>query len=96
MPRRGRRRRTGWLPSLRGPRVDKASERNLRARGILPAGMFVVPAEGARLDQYGNMSRGQMIQILSGLGALEYRAGFKGNATQSARSWRRDTNWRTS
>ncbi|RWY40536.1 hypothetical protein EQH72_34015, partial [Pseudomonas aeruginosa] len=69
-----------------GPRVDKASERNLRARGILPAGMFVVPAEGARLDQYGNMSRGQMIQILSGLGALEYRAGFKGNATQSARS----------
>ncbi len=58
--------------------------------------MFVVPAEGARLDQYGNMSRGQMIQILSGLGALEYRAGFKGNATQSARSWRRDTNWRTS
>ncbi|WAB92492.1 hypothetical protein OSS47_00490 [Pseudomonas citronellolis] len=69
-----------------GPRVDKASERNLRARGILPAGMFIVPAEGARLDQYGNMSRGQMIQILSGLGALEYRAGFKGNATQSARS----------
>nr|WP_305846130.1 hypothetical protein [Pseudomonas aeruginosa] len=53
---------------------------------ILPAGSFVVPAEGARLDQYGNMSRGQMIQILSGLGALEYRAGFKGNATQSARS----------
>jgi len=69
-----------------GPRVEKASERNLRAKGILPAGMFIAPAEGARLDQYGNMSRGQMIQILSGLGALEYRAGFKGNATQSARS----------
>ncbi|MDF5999583.1 hypothetical protein P4050_14390 [Pseudomonas aeruginosa] len=67
--------------------MDKASERNLRARGILPAGMFVVPAEGARLDQYGNMSRGQMIQILSGLGALEYRAGFvKETSTQSARS----------
>ncbi|MDN6872934.1 hypothetical protein QO209_10800 [Pseudomonas citronellolis] len=69
-----------------GPRVDKASERNLRAKGILPRGMFIVPAEGARLDQYGNMSRGQMIQILSGLGALEYVAGFSGNATQSARS----------
>ncbi|MNN08353.1 hypothetical protein D3C81_1212060 [compost metagenome] len=69
-----------------GPRVDKASERNLRAKGILPTGKFIVPAEGARLDQYGNMSRGQMIQILSGLGALEHRAGFKGNATQSARS----------
>lgn len=69
-----------------GPRVDKTSERNLRAKGILPPGMFIVPGEGARLDQYGNMSRGQMIQILSGLGALEYTAGFKGNATQSARS----------
>lgn len=69
-----------------GPRVDKASERNLRAKGILPRGMFIVPAEGARLDQYGNMSRGQMIQILSGLGALEYVAGATQNATQSARS----------
>lgn len=69
-----------------GPRVDKASERNLRAKGILPRGMFIVPAAGARLDRYGNMSRGQMIQILSGLGALEYTAGFKGNATDSARS----------
>ncbi|WP_275629062.1 hypothetical protein [Pseudomonas sp. 273] len=69
-----------------GPRVDKASERNLRSKGILPKGMFIVPAEGARLDQYGNMSRGQMIQILSGLGALEYVAGATQNATQSARS----------
>ncbi|GLU38872.1 hypothetical protein [Pseudomonas sp. NBRC 100443] len=69
-----------------GPRVDKASERNLRAKGILPKGMFIVPAAGARLDQYGNMSRGQMIQILSGLGALEYREGSKHNATDSARS----------
>ncbi|MDF5937482.1 hypothetical protein P4234_00010 [Pseudomonas aeruginosa] len=65
--------------------MDKASERNLRARGILPAGMFVVPAEGARLDQYGNMSRGQMIRS-SPAWVPEYRAGFKGNATQSARS----------
>ncbi|WP_430318171.1 hypothetical protein [Pseudomonas nitroreducens] len=69
-----------------GPRVDKASERSLRAKGILPAGLFIVPGAGARLDQYGNMSRGQMIQILSGLGALERVSGFKGNATESARS----------
>lgn len=69
-----------------GPRVDKASERSLRSKGILPAGLFIVPGAGARLDQYGNMSRGQMIQILSGLGALEQTSGFKGNATQSARS----------
>lgn len=72
-----------------GPRVDKASERNLRSKGILPTGMFIVPAAGARLDQYGNMSRGQMIQILSGLRALEYKSGFKGNASDSARSIRK-------
>ncbi|WP_275628817.1 hypothetical protein [Pseudomonas sp. 273] len=69
-----------------GPRVDKASERNLRAKGILPKGMFIVPAEGARLDQYGNMGRGQMRQILSGLGAAEYTSGYRANATQSKRS----------
>lgn len=72
-----------------GPRVDKASERNLRSKGILPAGKFLVPGAGAKLDKYGNMSRGQIIQILSGLGAMEYRGGFKANATDSARSIRK-------
>lgn len=72
-----------------GPRVDKASERNLRSKGILPAGKFLVPGAGAKLDSYGNMSRGQIIQILSGLGAMEYRSGFKANATDSARSIRK-------
>jgi hypothetical protein len=34
---------------------------------ILPANWYVVPGPGATLDQYGNMSRGQVNQILSQL-----------------------------
>ncbi|MCY1286742.1 hypothetical protein D9M68_676870 [compost metagenome] len=72
-----------------GPRVDKKSESLLRAKGILPAGLFVVPATGAKLDQYGNLSRGQVIQILSGLGSAEGARGYTANATESARSLRK-------
>lgn len=49
----------------RTPRTYKNSEKMLRAAGILAAGYFTVPGAGARLDQYGNMSRGQIVQILS-------------------------------
>lgn len=37
----------------------------LRRAGILPPGMYTVPGKGASLDAYGNMSRGQIVQILS-------------------------------
>lgn len=47
------------------PRNYKRSEFMLRRQGILPDGLFTVPGKGARLDQYGNMSRGQIVQILS-------------------------------
>ncbi|MCH2341471.1 hypothetical protein ACGFZ7_16395 [Pseudomonas sp. NPDC047963] len=72
-----------------GPRVDKKSELLLRAKGILPAGKFIVPAAGARLDAYGNISRGQMIQILSGLSAIEGSAGYTANASGKWRSFRK-------
>lgn len=48
-----------------GPRPPKRSEKLLRARGILPPGMFTVPGAGARIDSHGNMSRGQIQQILA-------------------------------
>ena len=48
-----------------GPRPAKRSEKLLRDRGILPPGMFIVPGAGARMDSHGNMSRGQMQQILA-------------------------------
>jgi len=52
-----------------GPRNDKRSEALLKARGILPPGKFVVPGKGMKLDRYGNVGRGQLQKILSGLGA---------------------------
>jgi hypothetical protein len=46
-------------------RDRKRSEQMLSAAGILPEGHYTVPGAGARLDAYGNMSRGQIVQILS-------------------------------
>lgn len=43
----------------------KRSEYMLHQAGILPAGLYTVPGKGAKLDEYGNMSRGQIVQILS-------------------------------
>lgn len=72
-----------------GARANKKSELLLRAKGILPAGKFIVPAAGARLDAYGNVSRGLMIQILSGLSAIESSAGYTANASGKWRSFRK-------
>jgi hypothetical protein len=46
------------------PRNPKRSEYMLRTAGILPSGLFTVPGKEARLDAFGNMSRGQIVQIL--------------------------------
>lgn len=48
-----------------GRRADKRSEILLQRAGLLPPGMQTRPGSGARLDAYGNMSRGQVVQILS-------------------------------
>ncbi|WP_341870009.1 hypothetical protein [Ectopseudomonas khazarica] len=71
-----------------GGRQQRASETWLRQAGILPAGLFAVPGAGARLDKYGNMQRGHMMQILSGLKALN-RSGSDHSATASRRSLRK-------
>lgn len=68
-----------------GDRRVKRSEYRLREKGILPSGMFLTPGPGARMDAYGNMSRGHMQQILSGLGA-DNPGGSTIVATQSRRS----------
>lgn len=70
-----------------GARPLKPFEARLQRAGILPAGMFAVPGEGARLDQYGNMSRGQIVQILSQLRTFT-ESGFDAHPTGSARSRR--------
>lgn len=51
-----------------GGRHVKRMEKALQARGAMPQGWFAVPASGARLDAYGNVSRGQVQQIISQLG----------------------------
>lgn len=56
------------LPNVEGgQRRVKGLERNLQAVGVLPTGWLVMPGQGAVLDSHGNMSRGQIIQILSQL-----------------------------
>ncbi len=55
-----------WLApeAFGGVRRLKAFERSLQAAGVLPAGMAVVPAAGARLDAFGNWSRAHMNAVL--------------------------------
>jgi hypothetical protein len=50
-----------------GPRRFKRLEALLYVKGILKKNEFVVPGVGARLDVFGNMSRGQVSQIISAL-----------------------------
>jgi len=60
-----------WLgPQVYGGGRDaKRSEILLRQNGILGSDEYIVPGAGAKLDAYGNISRGQMQQILSRVGA---------------------------
>ena len=53
-----------------GGRPFKGAERLLQMAGHLPQGWFAVPGPAARMDGYGNMSRGQIVQILSALRSL--------------------------
>lgn len=50
-----------------GGRREKGVESYLRQRGLISDGEFVRPGAGARLDRYGNMSRGQTMQLISQL-----------------------------
>lgn len=74
------------LPNVEGgPRRAKRLEVALRAVGALPSGYFAVPAAGATLDAYGNVSRGQIVQILSQL-RIQLVAGSNRNMSFDARS----------
>lgn len=53
--------------TMGGPRRMKRFEKRL---SFVSGGQFAVPGSGAKLDQYGNMSRGQLGQLLSRLDAL--------------------------
>lgn len=73
------------LPNVQGgERRDKRLEAALRAIGALPSGWRAVPGQGAVIDSYGNMSRGQIIQILSQL-RVTLASGFDRNMSTDAR-----------
>lgn len=71
-----------------GARPHKRFEKSLIAQGLMKAGQYAVPNAGL-LNQYGNVSRGVMTRILSGLGAAEGGRGYQSNATDSKRSKRK-------
>lgn len=67
-----------------GGRLAKQLEFVLRRDGFIGADEFVVPGAAAKLDRYGNMSRGQIVQILSQIGVRS--AGYDSTPTGSRRS----------
>lgn len=68
-----------------GERRLKRYEKALRAVGALPHGYVTVPGKGATLDAYGNISRGQIVQILSYFKAFP-ESGYKANSTDESRA----------
>ncbi|WP_018991290.1 hypothetical protein [Aromatoleum toluclasticum] len=72
-----------------GGRKDKAFELALRKRGLLPAGWYAVPGRKAALDAYGNMSVGQIKQVLSWFDSAEPYAGSTQNMGEKGRNKRR-------
>ena len=67
-----------------GARRQKRLEVALRMAGHMPAGWYVVPGAGAKLDAYGNWSRGQIIQVLSQL-RITLTAGYTRNMSWTPR-----------
>lgn len=67
-----------------GDRNLKRFEKALQAKGILPRGMCAVPGSGATLDSYGNMSRGQIVKVLSYFSAFGEQ-GYMANMTDKKR-----------
>lgn len=74
------------LPQVKGgDRALKRFEYRLHKVGLMDANEIAVPGEGAQLDSYGNISRGQLSKILSQL-KTAIVSGDYSNASDSKRS----------
>ena len=62
----------------------KRFELALRSAGVLPSNYFTVPGQGATYDAFGNMSRGQIVQILR-ISTHSANQDSKANATDKTR-----------
>lgn len=70
-----------------GQRRFKRFEVALFKAGVMPAGYYAVPASGARIDAFGNMSSGQIVQLLSYFAAFPPNAGGRrSNSTAESRA----------
>lgn len=79
------------LPQIEGGgRTLKRFEKALQATGQMPRNTYAMPGDGAKLDAYGNMNRGQLTQILSALKSAEIKAGFQANRTERSRKRRKN------
>ena len=74
-----------------GGRNLKRFEKALQSVGILPAGMYVVPATAAPLDAYGNVPAQFYIRVLSDLRAFGEQ-GYRANRKFGRRKGRSTTN----
>jgi len=54
-----------WPQVHGGDRQLKRFEKALEYAGVLPRGYYCVPGQAAQRDQYGNMNKGQITQLLS-------------------------------
>ncbi|QYY30319.1 hypothetical protein K2O51_23400 [Cupriavidus pinatubonensis] len=68
-----------------GQRRQKRYERSLQAAGVLPSGMYTVTGRAAQLDAFGNLSRGQIVQLLSYFRAFGEQ-GYRANMTDKRRA----------
>jgi hypothetical protein len=68
-----------------GQRGLKRFEKALTGIGVMPVGYRAVPGQGARIDSYGNMSRGQIVQILAFFRAFP-EMGYKANMTDKSKA----------
>ena len=67
-----------------GSRKPKASEKSLRRKGLIGGNKFITPSNVNR-NMYGNVTKGTMTKIISGLGALPGTA--KGTKSRQKKSY---------
>jgi hypothetical protein len=77
-----------------GERKVKAFERSLQRVGLIPSGYAAVPGAAAKIDAYGNMQRGQIVQIVSYFQAFGEQ-GYSANMTAKRKAAMAKGNKRT-